>query len=305
MALGRELAHALMGKGLPEVAKIERTRLRPIEPIEGKHSATPATAETFRFKIPCDRLIHAIILSIGESVNPSDEQGTLADDILDIDLNTNLGHLKEMTGLMCKQVSIINKNKQETGYYTIYFTDPWIGLATPLPAWIFSSIELKLKDSAPEATMYHHLYGALVESEVPKGLDIGSFKILVERYLRHEKWGTSTGWKSYEHERAFKIFGYLYCMDDNLTLSDTVFDKLKVYGIGKDREHNISDEFYIRHLKNLNALAYMNPLDTGFMYLDACPEGYDSGQYTTLRTQLNIPTAVTDAGVRILERYLK
>jgi len=300
MALARTFTDLFPGKGLEAVVKPEMLRTRK---LKQKDSAAAATAETFTFEIPTDRLIHAIIVSIGEDTTASGTQGTLADDILSFDLNSNLGHLKEMTGDMSKQIAILNKEVMSTGYYKLYFTDPVIKRAMPLPSWLFSSLDLDITDNAPAASNYHHLRVSVVESEVPPGTDVSDWRILVERYLRWKKYGTDTGWQDFDHERAYEIFGYLYAMDDNATLSATIFDKLTVLGIKPGGEHRLVDEQYIPHIVELNKIAYQNAFGTGYFYLEF-PSGYDSGQYRSLLSKLNIPTAGTNAGLRVLERYL-
>jgi len=302
MAMMRNLSSLFGEQGLGELVKPENIRTRKISP---QHSAAAATAETFTFEIPTDRLIHAIIVSIGESTTASGdtEQGTLADDITDIDLNSNMGHLKELTGGMAKQLGIINKMVQSTGFYTLFFTDPVIKRAMPLPSWLFSSLDLKITDNALAASNYHHVRVSVVESEVPPGTDVSDWGILVERYLRYKKYGTATGWQEYDHERAYKIYGYLYAMDDNATLSDTIFDRLTVQGIKPGGEHRMFDEAWIPHIREANKVAYQNAMDTGYFYVEF-PNGYDSGQYRTLLSKLNVPTAGTDARLRVVERYL-
>lgn len=287
-------------KGLAEIVRPENLRARK---LKRQSSAAAAAAETFTFEIPTDRLIHAIIISVGESTDTGGVQGTLADDILSFDLNSNIGHLKEMTGGMSKQINIINKEVMSTGFYKLYFTDPVIKRAMPLPSWLFSSLDLDILDNAPAATNYHHMQVSVIESEVPSGLDVSDWRVLCERYLRWKKYGTDTGWQDYDHERAYRIFGYLYTQDDDGTLSDTEYDMLTLIGIKPDGEHRLVDEQYLSHIKEMNTVAYQQALGTGFHYLEF-PDGYDSGQYRTLVSKLNIPTAATNAGLRVLERYL-
>lgn len=300
--LARQFTDLFSPKGLEAVVKPENLRARKLTP---QHSAAAATLQSFTFEVPTDRLIHAILISIGESTDASGEtvQGTLADDITDIDLNSNLGHLKEMTGGMAKVISIINKDAQSTGFYKLYFTDPVVKKAMPLPAWLFSSLDLKITDNAPAASNYHHIRVSVVESEVPKGMDVSSWRILCERYLRWKKYSTNTGWQDFDHERAYEIYGYLYTMDDNATLSATIFDRLTLLGIKPSGEHRLADEQWITHIAELNKQAYQGALGTGYFYMEF-PEGYDSGQYNTLVSRVNIPTAGTNAGLRVLERYL-
>lgn len=300
MAISRFLSEQFAPKGLAEIVRPENLRSRKLKQQDSK---TAATAQEFTFKIPTDRLIHAIQISIGQDTTASGVAGTLADVIASIDLNSNIGHLKEMLGSMAKQISIINKEVMSTGFYRLYFTDPVIKRAMPLPSWLFSSLDLDLTDVAPAATEYSHIQVSVIESEVPSGLDVGDWRILVERYLRWRHYGTDEGWMDFDHERAYRIFGYLYTVDDDATLSDTEFDMLTLIGIKKDGEHRLIDEQYMSHIKESNTVAYHQALATGFFYQEF-PNGYDSGQYSSLLSKLNIPTAATNAGLRVLERYL-
>jgi len=300
MALARTFSDLFAPKGLAEIVRPENLRARK---LKRQSSAAAAAAETFTFDIPTDRLIHAIIISIGESTDTGGVQGTLADDAVSFDLNSNIGHLKEMLASMAKQISIINKEVMSTGFYKLYFTDPYIKRAMPLPSWLFSSLSLDILDNAPAASNYHHVQVSVMESEVPKGLDVSDWRVLCERYLRWKKYGTDTGWQDYDHERAYRIFGYLYTCDDDGTLSDTEYDMLTLLGIKPDGEHRLIDEQYMSHIKEMNTVAYQQALSTGYFYQEF-PDGYDSGQYRTLVSKLNIHTAATNAGLRVLERYL-
>lgn len=208
-----------------------------------------------------------------------------------------------MTGPMVKQIGIINKENMSTGFYKLYFTDPVIKRAMPIPAWLFSSLDLDLTDVVPAGVEFSHIQVSVVESEVPKGLDVSDWRILCERYLRWRKYGTDTGWMDFDHERAYRIFGYLYTVDDDGTLSDTEYDYLTVQGIKPDGEHRLVDEFPFSHLKEINTTTYQQALGTGFFYMEF-PNGYDSGQYRSLLSKVNIPSAATNAGLRVLERYL-
>ena len=288
--------------GLPmEILTPEALKMRK---LTQKDSSTAGSSQTFEFNIPTERLIHAILISIGEDTNASGTQGTLADDIESIRLETSAGVIKELTGGMVKQIMKINKENPSTGFYKLYFTDPHIKGAMPLPSWIFSSITLKIWDNAPAESNYHHVRVSLIESEIPKGLDVSDWRLLVERYFKHEKYGSNTGWMEYKHERGYRVYGYLYVMDDDGTLSDTIFDKVRVIGRNPVGEHRLIDEVYISHIKELNKHAYLSGgLDTGYAYLEF-PLGYDTAQYQTLVSEVHIPSAGTNAGLRVVERYL-
>jgi len=266
-------------------------------------SAAAATLQTFDFELPTDHFIHQILIEIGEDTNTGvDYKGTLADDLTDISLILNGNrYVKDMTAPMSKQLSIMNKNVMSTGFYALYLTDPKIPAAKPLPAWLFSSIILRLKDNAPAATNYHHIHVTCVQS---KRKEIaGNWPLLEEKYLRYKKYGANTGWQDYDHERAYAVLGYLYCMDDNATLSNTIFDKLRVISQGPDGEQRPYEEQWISQLRELDKIEYQSALADGFVAVEF-PAGLPTFKYSSLMSQLNIPSAGTNAGLKVLERYV-
>jgi len=290
-------------KGLGEVVRPENAKWRK---LTAKHSAAAAAAQTFEFELKSRKLIHKILISIGESTTATGdtEQGTLADDITSITLEAPSGVLKYMTGTMNKALGILTAGKAlSTGFYEVTFSDPSIPDAMPLPGWIFEPLLLKIVDNAPAASNYHHIFVSVLESFVPQGVDISRWRILYEKYLKDMSYGASTGYQEYQHSLSRFAMGYLYEMDDNGSLSNTIYDRLKVVGEKPGGEHVPVDEQWISHIREENARVAQVDLPTGFIYL-SFPEGYDSGQYKELKSQVNIPSAGTDAGLRVLERYL-
>lgn len=271
-------------------------------PLAQKDSGTVATAQTFDFDLPRDRLIWKIMVSIGEDTTATGVQGTLTDDLLTVQMIANGNKtIKDMTAPMAKNVAILNKDVCSTGYYNVYLKDPKIMESRPLPAWIFTSLILRLVDNAPAGSNYHHIRVSILESlERP---DLTGWKTLVEKYLTWKKFGNATLWQTYEHERTYDIKGYLYEMDDNGTDSATIFDKLKLIGKSVEREDLLIDELYIAHVVEGNKQEYQTALATGFFSLEM-PATLRTRQYTNLYSYLNIPTAGTNAGIRVLERYL-
>ena len=272
--------------------------------LKPQQSATVATAETFDFNVPTDHFIHAILIAIGEdTVAGVEGVGTLADDITDVSLILNGNNfVKVLTGDMVKAISIMNKNLCATGYYKLFFTDPKIPQAKPIPAWLFSSIILRIKDNAPGASAYHHIHAKVIQS---KRREItGDWRLLYEKYLRWQKYGTDTLWQDYAHERAYNILGYVYAMDDDGTLNDTIFNKLRVISQSGKGELRPFQEEYIPFLKEEDKQEYYNnSLPTGFVSVEF-PAGLPSYNYSSLKSQLNIPTAGTNVGLRVVERYV-
>ena len=267
-------------------------------------STTAATAETFEIDLPRDHFIHEIIITIYESTSKTTYvAGELADDLTAIQVIANGNkYLKDGTASMFKQVMKINKRKPATGVYELFFTDPKISDAQPLPSWIFTSLVLKLTDNAPAASNYHSIDIVVVESAY-EGQDLSNWKVLIEKYLKWQKFGTNTGEVDYEHEKAYKIYGYLYTMDDNATLSNTIFNKLKILGRKPEGELTIVDVPVTLLRAENNAEIGIDTLDTGYAILE-WEKGFPAHEFASLYSKPNIPSAGTNAGLRVLERYV-
>jgi len=280
--------------------KPSQTRIRP---IKQQDSAAVNVAQTFNFDIPRDKLIWAILISIGKDTTAVGGQGTLADELVDISLIGNGNkYMKVIRGEMIKEICKINLEAQSTGFYKLYLKDPRLGMTRPLPSWVFTSLVLSLVDSAPGATYYHHIRVSIVESDY-QGEDLSNYPVLIEKYMSWSKYGTNTLWQEYNHERAFTVYGYLYMIDDNGTLDDAKCDKLKVIGNHPAGQDYLADEIYFSHLKELDKQLYMSAMATGFTFLEF-PNGYDTSKYSSLKSYVNIATAGTNIGVRVLERYV-
>jgi len=259
-------------------------------------SAAAATAQTHYIDLPTDHFIHSILLECLEN-------STLDDCISELRvIGEGSRYFKKMTGGMCKEISISHFEKMATGYYKVYFKDPRIGLAKPLPSWVLTSLQLEIDDIAPAATKKNTIRTTIVEEKY-QNQDLSNWKVLVEKYLKWSHFGTDTLEQEYKHERNFDVFGYLYAMDDNATLSDTIFDKLTFKGFTPEEEITMVNSIYISQLKRENADEFKNALDTGYTMLEF-PRGLSSRKFTSLYSYLNIPTAGANAGVRVLERYL-
>jgi hypothetical protein len=254
--------------------------------------------------LPRDHFIHEIIITIYESTSKTTYvAGELADDLTAIQIIANGNkYLKDGTASMFKQVMKINRRKPATGVYELFFTDPKISDAQPLPSWIFTSLVLKLTDNAPAGSNYHSIDIVVVESAY-EGQDLSNWKVLIEKYLKWKKYGTDTGEQLYEHERAYKVYGYLYTMDDNATLSVTIFNKLKILGRKPEGELTIVDVPVTLLIAENNAEIGIDTLDTGFAILE-WEKGFPAHEFASLYSKPNIPSAGTNAGLRVLERYV-
>ena len=276
----------------------EKTQRRPLKTYP---STADATAQTHYIELPTDHFIHYIDLKCLESV--TDIPATLDDFVSAIRLiGDGSKYLKVMTGAMSKEICKVNHSVKNTGFYRLFFKDPRIPESKPLPAWVFTSLQLEIDDIAPAASEKNYIYPEVVE-EMYQGQDLTNWRALVEKYSKWAKFGANTGEQEYLHERAYDVFGYLLAMDDNGTLSDTKFDKLTLKGITRDAEYSILSNVNISQLKEQNYSEYQVAMGAGFAMIEF-PQGLPSHQFTSLKSLLNIPTAGTNIGVRVLERYL-
>jgi len=276
----------------------ERTQTRPLKTYS---STTDATAQTHYIDIPTDHFIHSLEIKCLESV--TDVPTTLDDFVSEMRLiGDGSKYIKKMTGTMCKEVDAMNDEVAATGFYKLYFKDPRIGASKPLPSWLFTSLQLEIDDIAPAASEKNYIYVTVTE-QFFGGEDISGYRALVEKYSKFAKFGANTGEQEYLHERAYDVFGYLYLMSDNATPSATIFDKLTLKGITKEGEYDLLNAISIPQLKEMNKREHKTVPGTGYFWA-AFPPGLPSHQFTSLKSILNIPTAGTNAGIRVLERYL-
>lgn len=273
-------------------------------PLKENKSTTAATAQSFYIDIPKDHFIHEIIIQVGEGTVSPGEDG-LADDLTDIKLVGNgTKYFKDAYGLASffPQIERMNGRRHQTGIYHLVFSDPAIPETRPLPAWVFTSLQLILTDNAPAATKSHFINVVVVESAY-QGEDLSSWKLLYEKIVKWANFGTNIGWWDYEHERAYKVFSYLYALDDNGTLSSTIFNKIKLVGRHPRGETIITDEIFLSVLRAENQGTIIESIDNGFAFLQFL-NGFPSADFSSLYTKFNIPTAGTKAGVRVMERYI-
>jgi len=271
-----------------------------------QRSTTVATANTFTFDLPRDHFIHEIHITVYESSDPDKEvrvAAQLADDLLTIKVVGNGNKvLKDGNASMFKQVMKINKRKPSTGFYTLFFSDPKIAEAKPLPAWVFTSLSLILTDNAPAALNYHDIEVVITESAYEQQ-DLTGWRVLVEKYLTRKTYGTNTGEQQYEHERAYKVFTYLYEMDDNDTDSATVFNLIKLLGRKPEGELTVIDVPVGLLVAENNAEIGIDTLSTGFFFIEWA-RGFPAHEFASLYSKPNIKTAGTNIGLRVLERYV-
>jgi len=255
-------------------------------------------AETVTVELPLDHFIHGILLRCAKDTDDSN-----VDNVNELRLiGDGNKYIKKMTGGMGKAVCIANAHKQSTGFYRVYATDPYIRLAQPIPAWVFTSLNLEIDVAAAGAGIKNKIFPMIVEGAY-RGEDLKGWKILIEKYLKWAKFGANTGEQEYRHERNYTLFGYLYEEDDGGALSDTKFNYLTLKAFTKESELTLRDKIFLAQLKEENTNEFMNALPTGYHMLEF-PDGLPTYNYTALYSYLNIPTAGTNIGVKVLERYV-
>jgi hypothetical protein len=276
------------------------------------------------FKVPKDMLIHAIMLRW--------KAGTLAGGSSPVWISTagdkavkgvqlianGSKYIKNLSWTEYQVVAQLNGETQiagttSAGYNKLYFTDPNIPQAKPLPAWLFTSLELRmatdiianLTTGSPTSQTGTVVDVSLLESKY-NGEDLKAFKVLMEKRSSRESYLTATGEKKLEHERVYEISDYIYEADDNATLSNTIFDRLTFIGKTPMGEEIFVDDLRVLDIRAMNqAYAFNSALPTGFFTTRGIIKApFPANQFTSLYTKVNIPTAGTDAGLRIIERYV-
>ena len=274
--------------------------------LDQQWSAAAATAQTFSFDIPRDHFIHEIHLTVYEHTSTKTRDPTKLVDDLDAGEVSLVGNgnkvLKLGLGAMFKQVMKINKRKPVTGLYTLFFSDPKIGDAKPLPAWLFTSLTLNLTDNAPAASNYHTIEVVITESAYEQQ-PLENWKVLIEKYSQWAKYGTNTLEQKFEHERANKVYGYLYLMDDNGTPSATIYDLLKLVGRKPEGELTVIDVPVPLLKAEDDSEIGIDTLGTGYLFIE-WGLGFPAHEFSNLWSKPNIPVAGTNAGLRVLERYV-
>jgi len=295
---------------VPNLAMLSTQQAKNLQPtktwqrlVKRVASTTAATAQTFSIDLPRDHFIHQIIINVYESTADTyDPTKLVAGDLTNIQLVANGNkYLKDGTADMFLQVMRVNRCKPSNGLYTLFLTDPKINDAQPLPSWVFTSLVLNLTDNAPAASNYHYIDVVVVESAYGNQ-DLSNWKVLIEKFLKWMKYGTNTGEQLYEHERAYKVYGYLFVMDDNGTLSATAFNKLKILGRKPEGELTVVDVPVNLLVAENNAEIGVDALATGYAMLEWA-DGFPANEYSSLYTKPNILTAGTNIGLRVLERY--
>jgi len=290
--------------------KAENISIRKVDP----NKYGDVLGETVGVAIPKDHFIHAIRLRIvkGTFVGGTSPAWVASAEEL---LVTNLvlraegsKRFKEGKWKEFKALNIVNLETMTDGSLKLYFTDPKIPDAKPLPAWRFTSLTLeltwaKLTDvttGTPTGTVGTKCEITLEESHWD-GEQIDNWPCLIEVVRGKTVWGANTGWQNYDHERVNLVNGFLYHADDNNTDSTDIFDTVRVIGRTPAGSFPLYDEVAVVDIREANKNAFMVAMGTGYWYLDFA--GLNTRQFTSLKTQLEIQTAGTNAGIRVMERY--
>lgn len=273
-------------------------------PLDLWASTTVNVAETATIKVPNDKFIHQIHIYCAKGTVSGARGTTAVDEISEVRFVCDGNkYYKKMTGIQTKEVMRKNNFRTPTtGFYTLFFTDELVKEAWPLPAWLYTSISLQIDLLAAAATYYNSVDVTTFETDY-KNQDLTNAKILIETYAGVQAFGTATGEQKYEHDRAYKIFSYIYECADGVTLSDTKFDYLSIQAFTKEGRVFLKDKVRMVQIKENNTNAYMSAPATGMFIVDF-PMGLPAYKYTNLRSILNIPTAGTNINVKVLERYV-
>lgn len=276
-----------------------KTWSRPLATVS---DAAVNTAYTYNIDLPRDHFIHEIQIQVGYGASAG-AFTTLADNLANIQVVGNGNkYLKDGIGAMFVNYQRLSGLRHVTGIYHLFFSDPNVAEAKPLPAWVFTSLRLNIATVAPGASQYGSYIVTVIESAY-QGEDLTNWKIPIQKYLLWQKFGTSTGYVMYEHERAYKIYSYLYVQDDNGTVTADKFDKLKLLARSPSGELTIVGETPTKTLVAMNNARQVESLDAGYFYL-AWAQGFPTADFSSLKSYLNIPTAGTNIGVRVLESYV-
>jgi len=275
--------------------------------------------EVISGNIPRDHFIHSLRLRVVEGTlsggsSPEWVAGALEYLVKSVTLKADGGkYFKQMSWAEAKQICIVNGEKQTDGYVKLYFTDPKIPSAKPLPSWKFTSLVIQIEwESLTAATITTGTptgcAGTKVEITIAEtkwdNEDIRDWPVLVEVVRTKSTFGTNTLWQTFDHERVNVVAGYLYHCDDDGTDDDDIFDKLKVIGREPSGEFIAYDEVDLEEIREANKNAFQGEsLATGFFMIE-WPRGLQTREFTSLKSMLYIGAAGTNAGLRILERYV-
>lgn len=269
--------------------------------------------------LPTDHFLHVLKMRVVKgtlSGGTSPDWVAGAEDLLvkSITLFAEGGkYFKKMSWAEMQQLCIANHEKQSAGNGKLFFVDPKIPEAEPLPTWRFTSLTLEVEwESLTAATITTgdptgqtgtKLVLTGVESDWD-GEKITDWPVLIEQVRTKYDFGANEGYQVIDHERSNDVRAYLFAIDDDGTLSDTIIDKIRVIARKAGGTIIPYDEIELADIKEENKNAFLgNALATGYFMLEF-PRGLKTRDFTSLKSELNIPSAGTKVGVRVMERYV-
>jgi len=275
--------------------------------------------ETVVGALPTDHFLHALKMRVVKgtlSGGTSPDWVAGAEDLLvkSLTLYAEGGkYFKKMSWAEMQQLCIANLEKQTAGMGKFFFVDPKIPEAEPLPTWRFTSLTLEVEWEAltaatittgdPTGQAGTKLVLTGIESDWD-GEKITEWPILIEVVRTKHDFGANTLYQVIDHERANIVRAYMYAIDDNGTMTDTIIDKLRVVARKAGGTIIPYDEIELADIKEENKNAFQQQaLATGYFMVEF-PNGLNTREFTSLKSELNIPTAGTKVGVRVMERYV-
>jgi hypothetical protein len=274
------------------------------KPLEAKTQTTADTAgETLEWDLGIDKMfLFGIDLMCAKSTD-----GTLHDKIAQVTLTVDGSKtILNPIGEIIKAQALLAGKKPSTGFYPFDIADPQTGV-DPLWQNHYSSVKLTVKVAAGGTGVKNVITPTLRRGQrisYPKLLDTAQSKLQVELMGTKKTYGTDTGEKEYDHQRGQVVAGYFFVMEDNGTLSNTVFDKLTLQLNGDRGREIVIENLSIAQMREYNTVqAKGNALPTGIVYLPLSPP-LKTTDYSSIKTLLNIPTAGTNIAVTVLENQI-
>ena len=264
--------------------------------------------------LPTDHFLHALKLRVVKGTLTGDTWAAGDEDLLvkSVTLFAEGGkYFKKMSWEEMQQLCIANHESQSAGMGKLFFVSQKFPEAQPLPTWRFTSLTLEVEWESLANVGAAGTGTATTSSLVLTGIEsdwdgekITDWPVLIEVVRTKYDFGTNTLYQVIDHERANQVKAYMYAIDDNLTMSDTIIDKLRVIGRKASGTIIPYDEIELADIKEENKNAFLGTaLATGYFMVEF-PGGLNTRDFTSLKSELNIPSAGTKVGVRVMERYV-
>lgn len=307
-----------MERLIPQPKKAPRTEVahsRPYVPIKYDAIAGGDVVGP----LPTDHFLRALKIrvvkgTLSGGTSPAWVAGAEDKLVKSISLYAEGGKLfKKMNWEEMQQLCIANHEKQSAGFGKLFFVDPKIPEAEPLPTWRFTSLTLEVEWESltnaaittgdPTGQTGTKLVLTGIENDFD-GEKITLWPVLIEVVRTKYDFGANEGAQVINHERSNNVKAYLYAIDDAGTLSDSIIDKISVISRKSTGTNIHYDAIELVEIKEENKNAFLgNALATGYFMVEF-PDGLKTRDFTSLKSELNIPSAGTKVGVRVMERYV-